>query len=186
MTEQRLSYSDVLLGNALNTILEATNSAIPKMRESEFKLRVLPLIQRPFHRAHLNAYVKVVGELTNPLHVMSDDNPDELLFEVPALIQSTGTTLPSDGAPASDVTMRAIYNEGERGVDINPIIADFLKRITNIKDIRTAVLDPLRAILNRYDMEIDVSDETDLVKDEPMAKQKDPTAESSTFTDEYE
>lgn len=187
MSDENLSYSQVLLGNAFETILEATASNIPKVRESEFKTHVIPLLKRPFHKAHLDAYVKVVGELTNPLRVVSDDNPSEVLFEVPALIQTTGATLPGAGDPTCDVGMRAIYNEGERGVDINPMIASFLRRITDIKPLTDSVLTPIQTILSQYGVTIDISDESELVRD---VTEDDivatPVDVDSSFTDEYE
>lgn len=188
MTDSPLNYGDLLLGSAMDTILEAADEQTPKVTESVFKSNVVAILQRPFHKGHLQAYLRYVKELTNPLHVVSDDDPREVLFTVPALIQSFVPSLPGRGAPNTENTMRAIHTESDRGVDINPIVASHLRNITQVKKHSEAVLTPLREILLRYGVEIDISDENDLVRDLPTTPAA-PVAETqldSSFTDEYE
>lgn len=186
MSDKALSYSEVLLGNAMETILDATDSTIPKIRESDFVNNVLPLLARPFKHESLVRYVAVVGELTNPLRVYADINPDNILFEVPAFIQSSLTTVPTGTAASAEVTMRAIYSEGERGVDINPYIANFFKNITRTPDLRASVLDPLRVILERYGRTIDITDDNEVALAPVPASVTEAAVDGSTFTDEYE
>lgn len=188
MSEETMNYGDLLLGDAMDAILESVNEQTPKVTESTFKNNIAVILQRPFHAGHLQAYLRYVKELTNPLAVVSDDNPKEVLFTVPALIQSFVPSLPGRGAPNTDSAMRAIHSEADRGVDINPMIASHLRNITKVENHAKTVLDPLREILNRYGLEIDVSDENDLVRELPeldTTKVSDQDYESS-FTDEYE
>lgn len=188
MSEESMNYGDLLLGDAMDTILKSVNEQTPRVTEKVFKESVIAILKRPFHAGHLQAYLRYVKELTNPLDVVSDDNPKDVLFTVPALIQTFLPTLPGKGSPNTDSAMRAIHTEADRGIDINPMIANHLRNITKVENHSKAVLDPLREILNRYGEEIDVSDENDLVRDLPEsnnATQVDQTYESS-FTDEYE
>lgn len=188
MSSEQFNYNDLLLDGAMDIILEAADEATPRVTESTFKSTVVSILQRPFHKGHLQAYLRFVKELTNPLHVVSDDNPREILFTVPALIQSFVPSLPTRGAPNTENAMRAIHAESDRGVDINPVIAKYLKNITQVKNHGEAVLTPLREILLRYGVEIDISDENDLVRDVETAPVK-PVAEApldSSYTDEYE
>src|SRR5690554_3321650 len=79
--EMTQSYSDIILQGSMDIIVDAAEKMNPIVRESDFKARVLPLIQRPFHHANLSAYAKYLAEisrdipfdLTYPLHVVSDE-----------------------------------------------------------------------------------------------------------------
>ena len=189
------SYSELILKDSLSVIVDAAENMNPIVRESEFKARVLPLIQRPFHHNNLSAYAKYLTDiskdipydLTYSLKVVSDED-GELLFSVPALINTVNTTVPTGGTPSAEVVMRSIYAESERNRDINPLIATYLKNITSRKDRAATILTPLLAILKRYGMEIDLSDENQTieVKKETVAPTKAFDDVDVSFTGEYE
>lgn len=188
---QPQNYSDLLLGGSLEAILEATEAEIPRINESRFINEVLPLLERPFYHASLTRYVGYVGELTNELRVVSDEDHSKLLFTVPALIQTTGVTLPAPGVPTTDTTLRNIYTQADRGVDINPMIHNFMSKVAARPDMSTKLLDPLKEILARYGRTIDISDENNEMSDlQPkatsVASESAPESSESSFTGEYE
>lgn len=188
-----LSYSDLLLGDSMERILAATDSAIPRVPESVFIKNVLPLLERPFYHASMVNYTRYVQELTNPLRVTSDTNPNQVLFEVPPFIQTTGVTLPAKGAPTTDTTMRNLYAEADRGADVNRMISTFMHRVTARPDLRKTLLDPLQEILSRYGKTLDISDEKNQIETgaalpgTPAAAAKAvDVAGDDSFTGEYE
>jgi hypothetical protein len=190
-----LDYSALLLGNSMETILESTEAEIPRMPESRFINEVLPLLERPFYHSSMVQYTRFVRELTNALRVHADGNPQEILFEVPPFIQTTGVTLPVKGAPTTDTTLRNIYIEADRGVDVNPIVASFMSRITHRPKLQETLLDPLKKILERYGRVIDISDEKNQIDTPELAAAKTAAATpgvpvepkgDSSFTGEYE
>ena len=189
---QTKSYSDLLLGDSLEAILAATEADIPRISESRFINEVLPLLERPFYHQSMAAYTRYVHELTNPLRVTADNDPNEILFEVPPFIQTTGVTMPAPGMPTTDTSLRNMYVEAERGVDVNPMVAQFMSRITRKPELQKTLLDPLKAILARYGRVIDISDEKN--KLEAIAPELAPQVKvaeaapsgDSSFTGEYE
>jgi hypothetical protein len=189
---QAQSYSDLLLGDSLQAILDATEADIPRISESRFVNEVLPLLERPFYHQSMAAYTRYVKELTNPLRVTEDNDPNKILFEVPPFIQTTGVTMPAPGMPTTDTTLRNLYVEAERGVDVNPVVAQFMSRITRKPELQKTLLDPLKAILERYGRTIDISDEKnklEVIAPElaPQVKAAEiPASGDSSFTGEYE
>lgn len=185
--EKPLSYSELLLGNAMETIVEEAEKEIPQVSETQFINHVLPLLERPFYHSSMSNYVRYVGELTNPLHVTSDSDAKTILFTVPAIIQSTGVTLPATGAPTTDTTLKNIYAQGERGVDVNPMIANFMSKVAARPDMVVKLLDPLNEILGRYGRTIDISDENNVALKPAVEAAKAPDiAPDNSFTGEYE
>lgn len=188
-----LSYSELLLGDSMETILAATDSAIPRIAESLFVKNVLPLLERPFYHASMVNYTRYVQELTNPLRVTSDANPGQVLFEVPPFIQTTGVTLPVKGAPTTDTTLRNIYIEADRGADVNRLLSSFMRQVTARPDLQKTLLDPLKEILARYGKTLDISDEKNQFEElqgkpgtpAAAAKAAEPAGDDS-FTGEYE
>lgn len=186
--DEDLSYSDLLLGDSMERILEATDSAIPRIPESVFIKNVLPLLERPFYRSSMAGYARYVQELTNPLRVCSDANPQQVLFEIPPFIQTTGVTLPAKGAPTTDTTMRNLYAEADRGADVNRLISSFMRMVTARPDLQKTLLDPLKEILARYGKTLDISDEKNQIETgvaKPVVKAEEPAGDSS-YTGEYE
>lgn len=191
-----LSYGDLILGSSMTAILEATDAATPVINESRFLAQVLPLLERPFYHQSMVAYTRFVHELTNALRVVSDSDPQKVLFEVPPFIQTTGVTLPAKGAPTSDTTLGNIYREGDRGADVNRMIANFMRSVTAKPDLQKTLLDPLKAILARYGRVMDMSDEKNQIETQaapaganavPGAPAAAPIpAGDSSFTGEYE
>lgn len=194
-SDDDLNYGDLILGSSMTAILEATEAATPTISEARFVAQVLPLLERPFFHQSMVNYTRFVTELTNALRVVSDSDPQKVLFEVPPFIQTTGVTLPAKGAPTSDTTLQNIYHEGGRGADVNRMIATFMRSVTAKPDLQKTLLDPLKAILARYGRVMDVSDENNQIEVQaspagagavPGAPAAPVETGSTSFTGEYE
>ena len=188
MTEESKSkgYSELLLGDSMDIILQATQEAIPVIAEDRFINEVLPLLETPFRLESMSRYVSYVGELTNPLRVQAADG--EILFEVPAFIQTTGVTIPIKGAATTDHALKDIYGMAERGVDINPHITALMRSVTARPDMVERVLNPLDAILKRYGRTIQIDDEAVVAEGVAVEPTKPAPPENTgdSFTGEYE
>jgi len=192
MSEQNddKSYSELILGSSMETILAATDQAIPRVPESVFVARVLPLLEKPFYRASMAGYAQFVTELTNPLRVVADGDAEKVLFEVPPLIQTTGVTMPVRGAPTTDTTLRELYQEAERGVDVNRMVTSIMQQVTARPNLQKTLLDPLQAILSRYGKTLDITDEVnkfeDLTPAQGASAKPADIADDSSYTGEFE
>lgn len=141
-------------------ILSAVETSIPRINESAFKARVIPLLQRIMVPANRAAYQKIVIDLMMPLNVVSDQDRDLVLHTVPPIARTPRTTIPQadGGLTAADV----IYNMNRyRDLQRNDLMDDtmrgFLRQITILPDLIDDILLPIDRILRSYGTSLDVT-----------------------------
>lgn len=169
----------------LDTILAEEERNKPIVFEHEFINRVIPLLQRPFDESCYREYLTYVKDPTLALRVVSNEPEPKVLFEVPPLQPSTITTTTVSGSTAS-VSNLIDYVAVQRTrttEDFEPIISEFLNKISISPNTQRDTYVEIGLILARYGKSFltndsDVSE--GLVKIEP----DHPT--DDIFTDEYE
>src|SRR5690606_15570440 len=103
-----------------------------------------------------------------------------VLFTVPALVQSPTTTVALGQGITAENFMRSLTRDIDLGGKyLNEKIFNFLMRLTKTPDYRTAVIEPIQAILARYGRQMKAFAPTTSVT--PV--DTDPTP--SSFEDEY-
>lgn len=151
MTTQ-VQTSTLPVGEFLTTLLEGARDLEPRISEYQFQRSVLSLLENPFGKDVLANYSEIVGELTKPLHVVADNNRDEILFTVPALVQmpSPSMALSKKGITA-DVFFFHLARDIELGSrTVNDKIYQFMTSITKTPNYLETVIYPIQAILARY------------------------------------
>lgn len=181
MTSQ--TNEQLMLGNALQTILSEQQNMMPVISEYQFEREVLGLLENPFTIESVQQYSIYVGELTKPLNVVSNSDRNEIMFTVPALVQSPITTIPTGSGITADTFMRSLARDMELGGrGTNDKIAMFMIHLTRRPDYLEVVLRPIQAILARYNRTM-----VDLPGVEADAPTTAPKAASQTsFSDDYE
>jgi len=146
------THEELMLGDSVDTILDAAQQMEPRISEYQFQREVLDILEFPFGKEALLRYSLYVGELTKPLHVVEDNNRDVILFSVPALVQSPTTTLlQKDG-----ITVNGYINTLQReadlggGMTVHKKLQDFMMTITQAPNYYNTVVVPIQQILSRY------------------------------------
>lgn len=184
-------HMGVLLGDSLNVILESARKELPRISEYQFQREVLGLLQDPFRESNVQRYLPYVRELTNPLLVYQD-HPDNVLFQVPALVAMPGVTIPTRGGYTAENFFVALSRDAELGMNINHRIAEFMASITHKPDLYQSVLVQIGVILHRYGKHFELMDEAgQIVKmnqhETPnTAYANGPVNAGSSFSDDYE
>jgi hypothetical protein len=144
-------HEQVLLGDSLEVIMAETNSRIPTVSEYQFKREVLGLLRDPFNKHSLSHYEVYVGELTRQLRVVEDGNPNNVLFTIPALVQSPRPSMATPGGYSAENFFRSLTRDIDLGgAGIDQKIVNFLNGVTQAPNVIDVVLKPIREILHRY------------------------------------
>lgn len=179
------TYDQLILGNAPETILAGSDKLTPTISESLFLAEVLPLLESPFGTEMLHRYSRYVGELTQPLKVLEDNHPENVLFTVPALVQSPVVTIATAGGMTAENFMQSLSREAELGGrNIHEKIHQYMMRMTKTPDYRKAVLEPIQAILARYGKKLITAQGPEETPDTVKASASETS--SSSFSDDYE
>jgi len=92
-----------------------------------------------------------VGELTKPLNVVADDNRGQILFTIPALVQSPVTTIARGSGMTAEVFFRSLSRDVELGGSrVNDKIHDFMMHMTQRPNYLETVIYPIQGVLSRY------------------------------------
>lgn len=185
------SHESLLLGDAVETILSASQELYPIISEYQFKRDVVDILVDPFSPEKLKQYSIFVGELTKPLRVVSDANPQELLFTVPALVQSPITTVPKENGITTENFLRSLSRDIDLGGrNLNTKIEAFMLSITKVPNYLENVIKPINEILKRYDRQITQVpglEQTNKVSKPIHSNNDDKTIGiTTTFSDEYD
>lgn len=178
------TYDEMILGDAADIIIAEERKLFPRIGELQFKAEVLDLLENVFNETHLQTYSYYVGELTKPLLVVKDDAPEEVLFEVPALMMAPKVSIAGNGGYTAGTYSTALQRHRELGQDANRAMANFLIGILKIPNYVETVITPIRQILARYNrtmVELPGVDNTKKV--EPIVTESVTTSVSD---DEYE
>lgn len=174
------------VGEFLETLLSGAKHLEPKISEYQFQRSVLTLLENPFGKDVLAHYAEYVGELTKPLHVVADNDREEILFTVPALVQMPS---PSMAMGKKGITADVFFFHLARDIElanrnVNDKIYQFMTSITKTPNYLETVIYPIQAILARYGRQMiplpGVNDTT--VKSDTATA---PT-QATSFTDEYD
>lgn len=178
---------------AINNGIE---SRLPRVTESYFKARVIPILSKIMVPAHRAAYQKIVVDLMFPLYVIDDHDPDKVLHIIPPIAPTPRTTVPQvdAGLSVADVMHNMDrYRELNRLDIIDDTMRGFLGRITIMPSVVDDILLPIHRILQVYGAELDVTADAKnpLGRDAlPQAADKREeagnvlTLQSSSFTEE--
>lgn len=179
-------YSQLILGNALEVILEEEKRAMPVISEYQFQMEVLDILENPFGQEALHRYSTYVGELTKPLNVVDNNDRDKVLFTVPALVQSPMTTV----AYGQGITAEQFMNSLSRDIDLGghhlvEKVRNFMMAMTRRPNYLEMVIHPIQQILARYDRRmIDLPGVE--AKETPVTSTSAPTSVATSFSDEYD
>lgn len=178
-------YQDLILGDSLNTILQEGEKLLPKASEYLFKRDIAGILADLYAPDALLRYSNYVGELTKPLRITSDDNPDNVLFTIPALVQSPSPTMATENGITTENFMRSLQRDFELGgFQVNEKIVNFMSSITNTPDYYVAVIQPIQQILNQYGYTMKIPGNTPAA---PSPSAPAPQVDSgSSYSDEYE
>lgn len=183
------SQEELILGDSLQTILSEQERYIPVISEYQFEREVLDLLENPFTPDALRRYGVYVGELTKPLRVVSNDNRDNILHEVPAFMQAPITSIPGIRGITADNFLYSLNRDVELGGrHVNEKIKSFMLHITRVPNYVEVVINPLQKILAHYGRRLQPIPILDGVVDTTAITSvpDEPTASSSSFSDEYE
>lgn len=150
MSESK-SYDQLILGNALEVILDEERRNTPVISEYQFQQEVLSILQNPFGQEALARYSAYVGELTKPLNVVANDNRDQILFTVPALVQSPLTTIAYGSGMTAEQFMNSLSRDHELGGrGVIEKIRKFMMAMTQRPNYVHTVIYPIQNILAQY------------------------------------
>jgi len=184
MNDRVRRHEEALLGESIQHILGYDNY-IPRVTEYQFQQDVVFLLTNPFDRDNLNRYRQYVMELSRPLNVVDTHDQEKILFQVPPLMMSPITTIPTGEGMSADNFFSSLKRDIElNNPHINDRIAAFMQRITVVPNVKETVIIPLRAILNRYGLDFNIPGLT-----AAPALAAAPTGEAprnSSFSDDYE
>lgn len=186
MSEMK-DYGQLILGNALDVIIQEERRAMPVISEYQFQMEVLDILENPFGQDALTRYSTYVGELTKPLNVVDNHDREKVLFTVPALVQSPLTTM----AYGHGITAEQFMNSLSRDIDLGghhliEKIRNFMMAMTRRPNYLEAVIYPIQQILARYDRKMVPLPGVD-ARHVPSPDPTVPPASSfSSFSEEYD
>lgn len=159
MSNSSMKQSDMLLGmgnekSVLTTIIEQAEAAVPRISEYQFEREVVDLLADPFNHNNLLRYSQYVGELTKPLRVVANDDPHNVLFEVPPLVQSPTVTIAKRGGMTAERFLYSLQRDEALGRNVNEKISNFMMNMTQIPNYVAMVVQPLQQILQRYNRQM--------------------------------
>ena len=136
----------------LNTLAGPAQQYVPRVSETVFVNGVLDLLCRPFDPTNLVSYSKYVVDVMDPLMVVSDTDPNTVLFTVPPLMPTPNTTIAQSerGGMSASAFVDYAAKEAERGADKNQLLDAFLKKSVRLPDMYARVIRPLIEIVGRY------------------------------------
>lgn len=171
------------LGDALEQIVDAEKAYYQAVTEQVFEQDVAPLLQNVFDQENLRQYEAYAGELTKPLRVVDNNNTEEELFLVPALVQTPRTSVVIGDGMSAEHLFRSLSRDDELGMRGRHYkVRDFLSEATKTPDYAEHVIKPIQAILQRYGLEMTLTTETP--KETPDSAPQADTGDA--FTEEYE
>ncbi len=145
------NYEQLILGDALDVILEEERRITPVISEYQFQQEVLGILQNPFGQEALSRYAMYVGELTKPLNVVANDNRDHILFTVPPLVQSPLTTIAYGSGMTAEQFMNSLSRDHELGGrGVIEKIRNFMMAMTQRPNYLQTVIYPIQQILAHY------------------------------------
>lgn len=176
----------LMLGDSLETILSQQEQLMPVISEYQFEREVLGLLENPFDAPSVQQYAIYVGELTKPLNVVDNNNRNQILFTVPALVQSPITTIPTGSGITADTFMRSLNRDMELGGrQLNSKITEFMTALTHKPNYLDVVIAPIQEILMRYNRQMVPLPGVEAPK-VPTNQPGNPTSAGSSFSDDYE
>lgn len=177
--------TDLLLGDALEVILEEERRRLPVITEYLFERAVLDILENPFGKDALQRYGQFVGELTKPMNVVDNHEQTKVLFTIPALVLSPITTIPTERGMTADMFLKSLSRDMDLGGrHVNEKIRQFMMSMTARPDYLETVIYPIQHILTRYGREMVALPG---VETAPAGAPKDnPVAPTSSFTEEYD
>lgn len=179
------SHSDLILGDALTVILEEEQRNNPVISEYQFEQEVLDILTFPFGKEALSRYMVYVGELTKPLNVVANDDRENILFTVPALVQSPITTVTTGKGISAEQFMQSLNRERDLGGrHITEKVRWFMMNMTKRPDYLQAVIYPIQHILKRYNRTMDPIPGVDNIPAPTTGGSATPT--TTSFSDEYD
>lgn len=187
-----MANEDPMLTGWLSEINDAAINLEPRISEYQFKREVIGILTNIFHPDTLQRYSRYVGELTKPLNVISDEDGKTILFTVPPLVMPPRPTIAQSGGVTAENMFYHLSREKELGRhNTNERIASFLIEITGFGNFVTDVIQPIRVILQRYNVEMAPVPGVDFPIQQPGQQQEQPDAAApmarqSSFSDEYE
>lgn len=178
---------ELFLGDTFTTIIEEATRQLPAVSEYRFEREVLNLLVNPFNKEALRQYLPYVqGNLAYPLRVVDNQDMTKVLFTVPALLQTPITTIPVAGGMSAENFFNSLKREMELGNPrVNDKICAFMNRITKVPDYQKVVLEPLQAILKRYNRTFEVPTSPTSPSQEPVPP-GETLKTTSSFGDDYE
>ncbi len=190
MEQKAKTHEELLLGDSLSVILEEERRQLPVISEYQFQREVVDILANPFGEDALRQYAIYVGELTKPLNVVSNEDRNQILFTVPALVQSPVTTIAYGSGMTAEAFMRTLNRDVDLGGRrINQKIRDFMMQMTQRPNYLETVIYPIRDILARYGRQmVDLPGVPQMNQTNPVAGSSAPqsTSNSSFSDDEYE
>ena len=190
MSQQTKTHEELLLGDSLSVILEEERRAMPVISEYQFQREVLDILEDPFGQDALRHYSVYVGELTKPLNVVANDNREQVLFTIPAIVQSPITTIARNSGMTAEVFFRSLNRDIELGgTRVNEKIRQFMYNMTRRPNYVENVIYPIQAILARYGRKmVDLPGlDTTAVVNHASSVTVAPEQQTSSFIDdEYE
>lgn len=155
--EMALNEEPKKFATAIHSGIEAR---LPRVTESVFKTRVIPILEKIMVPAHRAAYQKIVVDLMFPLYVIDDNDKDKILHIVPPIARTPLTTVPQvdGGLSVADVMYNMDrYRELNRLDIIDDTMRGYLDRITIMPNLVDDILLPIHRILQVYGRELDVT-----------------------------
>lgn len=185
-----MSNRDPQIDEWLTEISEQAIHLEPRISEYQFKREVLGLLSDIFTSPiSYKRYIQYVGELTKPLNVISDQDASSIVVTIPPIILPPRPTMASGvNGVTADSLFYHISRDRELGnQNTHDTVADFMSSITGFGDYVEEVINPIRAILKNYGVEMHPIPGLDFQPGQPVNQPvNDPSAMTSSYTDEYE
>lgn len=141
-------------------IAEGIDARLPRVTESVFKARVIPILEKIMVPSHRAAYQRLVVDLMFPLFVTDDVDTNKVLHVVPPLARTPRTTVPQldGGLSVGDVLYNMNrYRDLNRLDIIDDTMKGYLDRITLMPNLVDDILLPIHRILQVYGHSLDVT-----------------------------
>lgn len=124
----------------------------PQVSETVFVTHILDLLARPYDPESLLRYRQFVPHLIHPLNVVSDTDPNQVLFMVPALAPPPSVSIARTerGGMSASAFIDYANAQQERGVPKDKLLEAFFSRTIHVPDPYEKVIKPLLQILDRY------------------------------------
>jgi len=185
MTSETKTYDQLILGNALDVILEEERRVMPVISEYQFQMEVLDILENPFGQDALYRYSLYVGELTKPLNVVDNNDRLRILFTVPALVQSPVTTIPYGSGMTAEQFMNSLTRDIELGGrNLIEKIRDFMMNMTRSPNYLQVVIYPIQEILARYNRQMVALPNGSPTM--PATPTSPASSSNSSFSEEYD